>query len=77
MKNWSISEIYLFLMALIGSWVVGAWIGRVIVEAKNLDALDDVEFYIAHLPWTENATEDDKTLVAGNLRAYVARGLQR
>ena len=33
------------------------------------DLLDfDVEGYIQSLPWTEAATDDEKTLVAGNLR---------
>jgi hypothetical protein len=31
-----------------------------------------VEAYIRSLPWSEDATEDEKTLVAGNIRAFAA-----
>lgn len=34
---------------------------------------EEVEKYITSLPWSPNATEDEKTLVAGNIRAFAAR----
>lgn len=33
---------------------------------------EDVEAYIRAIPWTDAATDHDKLLVAGNLRAYAA-----
>lgn len=43
-----------------------------LLDQLGLTLPEKVETYIRSLPWSEEATEADRTLVAGNLRAFAA-----
>lgn len=40
--------------------------------AREIEWSEGVEAYIRALPWSSDATDEVKTLVAGNIRAYAA-----
>lgn len=40
------------------------------IEARSIQTDDNIEDYIRSLPWSEYATDDEKTLVAGNIRRF-------